>query len=238
MRSKPSSLKLQSEKHISRWQGSISIFNGLTNTKPVKERKNLPWGGISAEVCPPRPLITKDKVQGQQYISCLLKEEPLIGKTLEEAQKSGGQTIGKMRSRNHVTESSFLTLEFDGIPEADFIAGLEKLKKNAFTYKAWTTFSFGDPDRPGMYARIVIPIDRILAVDEYTQAFNGLNEHFFDGKADPSGAKLYQPQGVRCCHSSQVEQSKTWENFRDLASAEALIQIMYLRLSDISARKL
>lgn len=219
------SIRFCSSKGIAQWRGSISIFDSLVNTRPVKERENLPWGGIMTEVCPPKIQVSENKTDGKYYIACLLKAAPLIGKTLEAAQKSGNQVTGKMRSRDHVTESSLLTLEFDGISEIAFKTSLEKLEENKITFKAWTTFSYGDPDKSGMFARMVIPIDRPLGVEEYALAFYGMNEYFFDGKADPSGAKLYQPQGVRCCHPSRVEQTETWENFRDLLSADALIQI-------------
>ena len=115
-------------------------------------------------------------------------------------------------------------MDVDGLAEAEFQAGLAKLKELKITYLAYTTFSFGLPEKPGIRARIAIPIDRALTVDEYSQAWHGANALLWQNKADSSGAKMYQQQGTWSINKSHANDATAWKNTEGVASANFLIQ--------------
>ncbi|PTQ79768.1 hypothetical protein [Nitrosomonas ureae] len=126
---------------LSDWRGSITTFNGFTGIKPVLELDNLSWIEVCKKVCPNQPAIIDNKKAAQYFVPCLLKESPFVGKTLEFAIQNGHPTTGKMRSKNHVTESAMLLMDIDGISEADFNTGLAKIESDNLTYIAFTTHS-------------------------------------------------------------------------------------------------
>ena len=43
----------------------------------------------------------------------------------------------------------------------------DKMEADGLTYKAYTTHSHGNPEKPGMRARIVIPVDSVLNIENY-----------------------------------------------------------------------
>lgn len=133
-----------------------------------------------------------------------------------------------MRSKSHVTAASNLVVDIDGIVESDFVNSLDKLKNDGIAFVTYTTHSNGDPAKPGMRARLIVPVDRPVGIDEYAAAWHGLDQHYWNGlagKADSSGANLYQQQGVWCCHPDRVDQSQSWKNDGGITSADALIQL-------------
>jgi hypothetical protein len=195
-----------SDMSLSEWLGSATIFKRFTGTIPDGELKNASWSEVSKLLCPTRPIFLHDKKEGYHVVPCLLKEAPLVGNTLEIAKYRGKPIFGKMRSKAHVTEAFFLIIDIDGLSETELISCQEQLKDAGVTYLAYTTFSHGDPAKPGMRVRMCIPFNRPVAPDDYSSAWRGFDQKYFGGqvsKADPSGAKLYQQQGVRICHPSR-----------------------------------
>lgn len=221
-------VSILSDMSLSEWRGSATTFKGFTGTIPVGELKNVSWSDVSSLLCPARPVFLHDKKEGYYVVPCLLKEAPLVGTTLEIAKYRGKSIFGKMRSKDHVTEASVLLIDIDGLSKAELLICLEQLKTADITYKAFTTFSHGSPQKPGMRVRMGIPLDRPVAPDDYSSAWRGFDQKYFDGqvsKADPSGAKLYQQQGVWSCHPSRINHAETWSYNAGVASADALIQI-------------
>ncbi|MFH1218152.1 MAG: primase-helicase family protein [Pseudomonadota bacterium] len=215
-------------KPLSDWRGSVTTFKGFTGTIPERELKDAGWDEICALLCPPKPTILSDKKQGQYVIPCLLREAPLVGNTLEAAKNKGTSIIGKMRSKNHATEASMLIIDVDGLTASDFMAALDKIKADGITFLAYTTHSHGSVDKPGVRARLVIPLDRSVTIEEYEPAWHGFDEKYFDGragKADSSGAKMYQQQGTWCCHPSRVNQAEFWTHSGGVATTDVLIEI-------------
>lgn len=210
------------------WRGSLTTFKGFTNTRPDQEFGNISWPEVRNVLCPDKPDIIEDKQLSEYFIPCQLKEARLVKKTLEAAIKNGQPTTGKMRSKQHVTEASMLVMDVDGMCETDFIVGLNKMAHDGLTFFAYTTHSHGNPDKPGMRVRVVIPVDRPLTLEEYAMAWHGFDQLYWQGeagKADASGANLYQQQGTRCCHPSRIDQTQSWRNDGGVASADALIEI-------------
>ncbi|MDE2389958.1 MAG: hypothetical protein KGN35_12930, partial [Betaproteobacteria bacterium] len=224
----PSSI-LSSNMPLNDWRGSFTTLNGFTGTRPAQEFENLPWGKFCELVCSAKPFVVADKRLAQYFLPCLLKVAPLVGNTLEAAKKAGESTIGKMRSKNHVTEAAMLIMDIDGLNESDFIVGLDKISNDGITFLAYTTHSHGSPDKSGVRARLVIPLDHPLATGEYYLAWHGLDKYFWNGlagKADSSGANLYQQQGIWSCHPSRIEHANRWVNSDGgVVSAQTLIEL-------------
>lgn len=206
------------------WRGSLAIFDGLHNTVPKYEVTNATWNEISDCLRPHEPLIIEDKTNSKYVLPCLLKEGQLTGSTLETAKKADRPTIGKMRSKNHVTQAAMLFFDIDGMTQAEFNSIGETLKKCGITFLIYTTFSHGDQSKPGMRIRVVITIDRPVGSDEYTIAWHGFNQQYLHGKADSSGGKLCQLQGIWCCHPSRIDQAEFWFNDAGIVSTDVLIK--------------
>ena len=223
-----SSAQILSAMPLTDCHGSLTIFKGFTSTKPDRELVEVSWDDAAQFMCPSVPAQLADKKDGLFFVPCLLKEAPLVGNTLAAAVKNGQPQISKMRSKQHVTKASFLVIDIDGLTEEEFDGGLAKMKADGLTFVAFTTHSHGREDKPGIRARIVIALDRPINTDEYAAAWHGVDKHYWNGqvgKADSSGANLYQQQGTWCCDPSRVKQAKAWRNTGGVASADALIAI-------------
>lgn len=211
---------------ISNWRGSITTFKGFTGTIPLQEIKYVTWQAIQEVIAPPSPAILADKGQGKFFIPCALKSAPLVGNTLDAAMKNGLPIIGKMRSKIHVTEATLLVIDIDGLPVTDFEKAIARIKSDHVTFLAYTTHSHGRENKPGMRARVVIPLDSSLDIENYSAAWHGLDQLYFSGhagKADSSGANLYQQQGTWCAHPDRVALAKCWTARGGIASADYLI---------------
>lgn len=213
---------------LSDWCGSLTIFHEVFVTRPVGQLDYATWSKTVSQLSPDKPAIVADKANGQFFLPCGLKEAPLTGRTLEAAQTTGQPTVGKMRSRAHVTEARMLVMDIDGLADSDFMAGLSKLENDGIAYLAYTTFSYGRAGKPGMRARLIVPVDGALDADGYRAAWRGLDIHYWNGqagKADPSGARLCQQQGMWCCHPERADKARSWANNGGVASAVALREI-------------
>jgi hypothetical protein len=206
------------------WRGSITLFKTFTGTRPFKEVTNASWEDIIKEIKPDSPNALEDKTKALCFLPCELKEAPLTGTSLTLAQEEGEPTVGKMRSKQHVTPANLLVIDIDGMPKASFDSALDKMHDDGITYMAYTTFSQGV--KPDMRVRVVLPLDRKISVEEYPTAWHGFDELYFDGqigKLDPSGAKLCQAQATWSCHLDQIKQAACWENTAEVLSADSLV---------------
>ncbi len=220
-----------------KWRGSLTSFAGFYGTYPDTELKNAVWSDVVSSLAPPEPAIYEDKARGQYVVPCTLKDAPLVGKTLEKAIAANLPVIGKQRSASHVTEATLLIIDCDGLNENDFNNALTRIDQNDITYLSYTTHSHGSAEKPGVRARLVIPLDRPLNTEEYKQAWHGFDTMYLGGmagKADPSGANLYQQQGSWCCHPDRKNMAKKSECKRGVASANDLIKTGINHLNKIS----
>lgn len=166
---------------LSDWRGSITGFPGFTGTKPNLEQHDVTWDVIRKTLAPEQPAILVDKSKGQFFVPCALKEAPLVAKTLDAAIKNGQPTTGRMRSKQHVTVASWLVIDCDGLPLADFKAALKKISDDGITLLAFTTHSHGSAEKPGVRARIAIPLDRPVTTEEYSIAWHGFDALYLGG---------------------------------------------------------
>ena len=154
-----------------------------------------------------------------------MKDAPLIGTTLALAEEEGESTVGKMRSKQHVTPANILVIDIDGISKSNLDLASEKMKHDDVTFLAYTTFSQGL--KTDMRVRLALPLDRAITVEEYPTAWHGFDALYFKGEIgelDPSGAKLYQQQALWCCHPERLDQADSWEHKAGVISADSLIK--------------
>ena len=196
--------------NINEWRGSVTLFNNIHRPIPCGEILDVPWSDITSAIKPQDPLLIEDKAKAKVFLPCALKELPNSDGYME-----------KRRSRDQVTVASLLVVDLDGLPEAKFQEGLDRLKADDVTYAAYTTFS--QDLKPDMRVRVVLPLDRPVDSTEYTSVWRGFDLKYFNG-ADSSGAKMYQAQAIYCRHPER--ESQTWENTAGLLSVEELLTIM------------
>ena len=212
-----------SDQDISTWSGSLTTFDGFTKTLPEQEYLNLNWEATKNKICPETPALITDKKLGEYFIPCILKEAPLVGNTLAMAERAKSNTVGKMRSKSHATDTDMLIFDIDGLPTAEFEPILERLKAEGISFLSYSTFSHGNPAKPDTRARLIIPVDKAINIEDYPLAWKGFNSHYLNDKGDTSGAKLYQQQGTWCSEPSRQDQAFKLSNDAGVASADILI---------------
>ena len=205
------------------WRGSLTTFNGFTDTRPDQEYSNSNWQDIKNKIAPEIPLLITDKKRGEYFIPCLLKEAPLVGGTLAMAINTGNSTVGKMRSKDHATETRFLIVDIDGLPENEFETILDGLKAENISYLTYSTYSHGNPAKPGVRARLIIPVDSVINVEDYPSAWQACNTRYLAGSGDASGSNLYQQQGTWSCEPSRQALAFKMSNDAGVVSVASLM---------------
>lgn len=156
-----------------------------------------------------------------------MKEAPLVGNTLKHAEQNGQPTVGKMRSKNHMTTARFLVIDIDGLPEESLAEFRLKLEQAGLSYFIYSSHSYGNPNKPGLRARLIIPVDGDLNIEDYSTAWHGFDHLYLNGmagEADPSGAHLYQQQGIWMTHPDWKDQAFKHSFDGGVASASALLE--------------
>ena len=87
----------------------------------------------------------------------------------------------------------------------------------------YTTFSHGAEDKPGWRIRVLVPVDGPLDSASYHRAWAGANQQWFDGLADPTGAKLSQAQGLWATHPDRKNKASRRVIEGGIASLDALL---------------
>ena len=216
--------EIRSTMAMSDWRGAVTNYDGAYNPLPVSSAHDLTLEELRQELCPDSgPLVIADKGKAKYMTPGLLRDAPLVGRTLEKAIHAGQPLHGMQRSSNHVTQSTFMTYDEDGIPFEQAGRIGQKFKDAGVSYFAYTSHSFGRIDKPGVRARFVVPVDRALDGAEYKMAWHGGNALFFEGSADSTGAKLCQQQGTWATSAERKQFARRWGFCAGIASADALI---------------
>jgi hypothetical protein len=168
---------------LSEWKGSLTFFTGFAGTRPNREIIEASFADVSSAICPDKPQVLAEKGDADYFIPCALKEAPLIGNTLERAQKAGQSTVGKMRSKKHMTTATMLVIDGDGLPEGALNSALAAMTADGLSFLAYTTHSHGREDKPGMRVRVIVPVDHPLGDFDYRLAWHGFNARYFGGAA-------------------------------------------------------
>lgn len=216
-----------STKPLSEFTASLTTFDGFTGTTPKNEYNDIGWDELKKLVKPEKPNVVADKKHGEYFVPTGLKVANLTGKTLETAQNHGRPTIGKMRSKNHVTTSTVLVYDIDGLDKTSLKKIRRRMKKDGISNIIYTTFSH-NKDGLICHYRLLVPIDRQLSSEEYRHAWHGIDKYYFDGQiaeADSSSSNMYQQQGTWSCHPDRQHTAKSAFNDAGIANADFLINI-------------
>lgn len=184
---------------------AVTVFPSSRETLPCAENVGVDWRGV-VSVYAEKLIITRDKTLVPYTMSCQLKEGPFVGKTAERMAKLG-RTLGKQRSASHVTEARLLVFDFDGLKRAQMQGVLVALRGLMCLCLVYSSYSHGNPQKPGARFRVVIALDRLVDGREYTTLWAAINEQIFDNLADPSSRHMYQQQGVWASHPDWADKA-------------------------------
>lgn len=207
---------------LSEWRGQWTFFRNKTHTIPFKQAE----GGFE-ELCrslaPAHgPTVSRDKASVHYFLPTYLRAAPLVGKTRERAKRQGLLLEGKQRSANHVTTANMIVVDLDGVPGEQFKNALRGLAKAGLSFLAYSSYSHGDPNKPGVRSRVVVPVDLPLGSVEYKPAASGLGVLYFDGLVDKSGTTLCQQQGVWATNPDWRAKAFRYVSRGSVASSEYL----------------
>lgn len=212
---------LVSDMTLDAWRGSVTFFRGFFNTAPLRELRDARWGELVEAVAPAGgPVLVDDKTAAPYFVPCALKMAPLVGATRKKAERCGGALEGRQRSAAHVSDATWLVFDLDGLSVDTFKTAGRTLKRNGVAFVAWTSWSIGL--KPGLRARLALPVDAALDSAQYARAWHGANSLLFEGNADVTGARVYQQQGAWCVAPSRSRLARRWVVAGGVASAQAL----------------
>jgi hypothetical protein len=196
------------------WVGELTIYASATNTRPAQELQGLTWVSVMDALAPgSTPLIRKNKAKLPYFTPGSLRHDvQLRCKTLERARARGESEVGPMRSAAHVTSTTFLVFDFDGVSRdaVQRIGSLVLGKGRAGLM--YTTHSYGRSDKPGARIRLVFPVDMRLDAPGYRRVHEVMNTVMFEGIADRSGNRLSQQQAVFGAHPARAMLAKCWRH--------------------------
>lgn len=189
---------MRSDLRLSDWRGDVALFSGQLRTMPESMERGLIAEMLAAQICPPTPFVTADKANALYALACVLREAPLVGKTLERAKARGLPLVGYMRSGNHITEGSWLKQDLDGPGRDEICEMIMMLDGLGIGYLLYSTYSHGL--KPRNRLRLILFLDRALSPAEYKRASQGAAIWLLGESLDPSEGGLHQLAGVFMCH--------------------------------------
>lgn len=172
---------------------NVTVFSSYKATIPNAEHVSLEWEDVVA-IYAGEIAVTKDKAQVQYCVPCLLKEAPYVGLTAQRMAEHG-LTVGKQRSASHVTEARLMVFDFDDLSGVEAKQVLGVVRCLGGQYLVYSSYSHGNPLKPGVRFRVVLGLDRVLDGVAYTSLWGGLNTQLFGGLADQTSRHMYQQQG-------------------------------------------
>lgn len=181
---------------LSEWRGDWTFFAHNKATRPENECTGG-WSDFCRSIAPiGNPMLGCDKERVRYFVPSALKLAPLIGKTRKRATKLGEALEGKQRSASHTTEASMIVLDLDGMRGEQFERCLKRLASDGKAFLAYSSYSYGNPQKKGVRARLVVPVDAPLNNQGYKVAADVLQSKYFENQADPKGFSLCQQMGV------------------------------------------
>lgn len=217
-------MTMRSEKSLSEWRGSLTLFDGFYSTIPADEVHKTPWGLVVHAVAPAHgPANVQDKDNAPYFITCALRIAPYIGKTLERAKANGSRLEGKQRSAGHVTPSDILAFDLDGVEQLDDV--IARIQTGNLTALIYSTHSHGRTDKPGIRARVLLPMDECLEGVAYERAWQGAAAQLFTGvEVDTSSRRIHQQQGVWATAAERVHMAFRYDIRGGLIDARAAVE--------------
>lgn len=219
---------------LSACQFSVTTFSGYFDTIPAYELSAATWSEVVANLAPADgPVLVKCKEDATYFVPCCLRAAPYIGKTREKAIRESWSSLnGKQRSAAHCTASAILKYDLDSMTGEQWAAVLEKLNASGLTFLAYSTWSYGLAEKPGVRVRVLILMDVALDQADYELAWWGAAELLFTNLTvphekilDSSAAKIHQQQGVWSTAPEREHLAFRIHAKGGVASAVALIAI-------------
>jgi hypothetical protein len=200
---------------------SVAWHHGQYNTIPscVDCDRSASWI-IDAVADESGPRLVEEKGQAIYFLTTPLRIAPYVGKTAEKFPR-GAQ--GQMRSASHVIAGTWFPFDLDGLTEAIWTAILDRLQASGAKFCVYTTWSFGLASKPGIRVRTLLFLDRGLAPQDWTRAWQVINAHYFEGLADPKTQYLHQQAGVWATAADRAPQSFRHVGGQYLLSADDLL---------------
>jgi len=192
----------------------LAIYRNNTSTRPDRMVLDLDWPDLMRTLAPitgPLHCVAKEELP---YFTPgrLHNDLPLSGKTLARARKRGEAEIGAMRSAAHMTDTTFIIFEFDGLTQAQLkTIGSQVLGKGRAGLM-YTTHSFGRVDKPGIRVRLILPVDLRIDTNAYRIAHEAMNAGLFSGLADRTGKSMCQQQAMFGVHPERAHLAKCWRH--------------------------
>lgn len=219
----PSILALRSSMTTQTWRCAITGFNGFANTLPAFEADDLDLASLVSHLAPDQgPQVIREKKKGTYVIPSLLADKPLVGLTLKRAEARGLETVGKQRSRSHVTTSRLARMEFDDLSEEQARKILQRLIGAGIAFIAYSTHSHGTDEHVRL--RLWLPIDIAVDRERYQRLMAVINRLLCDDLGDESALPMYQQQGIWMVHPDRQGQAFRLVHPGHLLSIAALEQ--------------
>jgi hypothetical protein len=212
---------MRSQIPIDEWRGALTAFSGFNSILPADSLTNASWEQIRYYTCG-NVAVGPDKYKLPFVVPCLLKDAQMT----EWGRRLTGKEIGKQRSGAHVTVAMWLIIDVDGLAYVIFKRRMKAMINTGRAFAVFTSWSNGLPEKPGVRARLILPVDRGLDATEYEQAWRGVDELMFDGavsRADGSGRHLWQQQGVWSVGPDRVDLAFSKHKRGAVWSADELI---------------
>jgi hypothetical protein len=204
------------------WRGAITLFEGLTSTRPSAVLENLSWAEVIQNIMPAEVRTVERKDDGRFFLPTVLRDAPLVGQTFEWAKARGLPLVGKMRSTNHVVAGTLLKLDLDGVGGDVLMRGMDILGEQRIANILFSTHSHGS--KAGMRARVVIPLDEPATAQDYRCISCSAAQRVLGVSLDPSEGVLHQLAGCHVAHPERLDRSFKLASSRGYcASTKALL---------------
>ena len=233
MNDKSKFTKLASDMPLDQWHGDLTLFKSFTDVLPLDKLVRASWKDLCNYIAQ-TPSVGEEKKQLPFFVPCRLKDAAM---TLH-GQRLTGTKFGKQRSNAHMTQAHWLVIDCDGLDKPVFAATLKSVNDFRLAILAFSTHSNGREDKPGVRARVCVPVDVPLGAVDYKCAALGLDMLLTGGAAvaaDASVGRLGQQQGVWATTPDRVEHAFSLRIEGRVWSASELIKLTPTKASKQSS---
>jgi len=192
----------------------LVIYRNIASTRPDRMVRGLEWPNLMCTLAPVAgPVLCTDKKNLPYFTPGMLRDDlPLSGKTLARARERRETEFGAMRSSAHMTDTTFIVFEFDGLTQAQLKKIGSQVLGKGRAGLMYTTHSFGRADKPGIRVRLILPVDLRLDANSYRIAHEAMNTGLFSGLADTTGKSMCQQQAMFGVHPERAHLAKCWRH--------------------------
>ena len=196
------------------YTSELAIYRHISSTRPVRMIRGLEWPDLMSTLAPVTgPVICTHKQKLPYFTPGMLRDDvPLSGKTLARARERGETEVGPMRSAAHMTDTTFIVFEFDGLKHDQLVTIGSQVIGRGRAGLMYTTHSFGRADKPGIRVRLILPVNLRLDANAYRTAHEAVNTVLFSSLADRTGNRLCQQQAMFGVHPERAHFAKCWRH--------------------------